>query len=139
MVIHLHYWYMYIQCNPTNVRGGVYCLYVYIVNSIMLCEYFRILGLCNNFPYVIMLSAAFDILSKVENKSSNPVSLCVYVCMCVCMCVCVRVHVRTCMCVCMYTCVCVYVYVYMCVRVCVYVCTRVYVCVHTHVYTPFVP
>ena len=41
----------------------------------MLCENIRILGLCNNFPYVIMLSAAFDILTKVENKSSNPVSL----------------------------------------------------------------
>ena len=42
-----------------------------------------------------MLSAAFDILTKVENKSSNPVSLhvpcviyayicVVYVCVCVC-------------------------------------------------------
>ena len=46
----------------------------------------RLLGLCNNFPYVVMLSAAFDILTKVENKSSNPVSLCMRVCVCVCVC-----------------------------------------------------
>ena len=31
---------------------------------------FWILGLCNNFPYVVMLSAAFDILSQLENKAS---------------------------------------------------------------------
>ena len=28
---------------------------------------FWILGLCNNFPYVIMLSAAFDIIQQLEN------------------------------------------------------------------------
>ena len=32
---------------------------------------FWIFGLCNNFPYVIMLSAAFDILSDLDSKSSS--------------------------------------------------------------------
>ena len=32
---------------------------------------FWILGLCNNFPYVVMLSAAFDILSQLEHKTSG--------------------------------------------------------------------
>lgn len=32
---------------------------------------FWIFGLCNNFPYVIMLSAAFDILSGLEDKESR--------------------------------------------------------------------
>ena len=30
----------------------------------------RILGLCNNFPYVIMLSAAYDILEQLEHKNT---------------------------------------------------------------------
>ena len=56
----------------------------------------RLLGLCNNFPYVVMLSAAFDILTKVEKKSSNPVSLCVCTFVCICssyvyLCTCLRV------------------------------------------------
>ena len=59
-------------------------MFVYYINTfVYTIEYFRILGLCNNFPYVIMLSAAYDILSKVENKSSNPVSECVCTYMCV--------------------------------------------------------
>ena len=37
------------------------------------------LGLCNNFPYVVMLSAAFDILSEVDKSPSHTVS--VYVCL----------------------------------------------------------
>lgn len=32
---------------------------------------FWIFGLCNNFPYVIMLSAAFDILSSLEDNQSG--------------------------------------------------------------------
>ena len=32
---------------------------------------FWIFGLCNNFPYVIMLSAAFDILSDLDSSSSE--------------------------------------------------------------------
>ena len=32
---------------------------------------FWIFGLCNNFPYVIMLSAAFDILSDLEHRGSD--------------------------------------------------------------------
>ena len=32
---------------------------------------FWVLGLCNNFPYVIMLSAAFDILSDLDEKRSG--------------------------------------------------------------------
>ena len=32
---------------------------------------FWIFGLCNNFPYVIMLSAAFDILSDLDDKRSG--------------------------------------------------------------------
>jgi battenin len=32
---------------------------------------FWLFGLCNNFPYVIMLSAAFDILSELDSKTSS--------------------------------------------------------------------
>ena len=32
---------------------------------------FWLFGLCNNFPYVIMLSAAFDILSDLNSKRST--------------------------------------------------------------------
>jgi len=32
---------------------------------------FWILGLCNNYPYVIMLSAAFDILSILEGRHTS--------------------------------------------------------------------
>ena len=32
---------------------------------------FWILGLCNNYPYVIMLSAAFDILASLENHDDD--------------------------------------------------------------------
>lgn len=31
----------------------------------------RLLGLCNNFAYVVMLSAAHDILKKEESKNST--------------------------------------------------------------------
>ncbi|XP_069782977.1 battenin-like isoform X2 [Narcine bancroftii] len=34
---------------------------------------FWILGLCNNFSYVIMLSAAHDILSKQDSNSSSEI------------------------------------------------------------------
>lgn len=33
---------------------------------------FWILGLCNNYPYVIMLSAAFDIITLLENNNKRP-------------------------------------------------------------------
>lgn len=33
---------------------------------------FWILGLCNNYPYVIMLSAAFDIITYLESDSKKP-------------------------------------------------------------------
>ena len=32
---------------------------------------FWILGLCNNYPYVIMLSAAFDIITYLESDSKT--------------------------------------------------------------------
>ncbi|MED6256608.1 hypothetical protein ATANTOWER_030350 [Ataeniobius toweri] len=34
----------------------------------------RLLGLCNNFAYVVMLSAAHDILEKQESKNSTSAS-----------------------------------------------------------------
>ncbi len=37
-------------------------------------DYFRLLGLCNNFGYVVMLSAAHDILKEEEgDNSTHPV------------------------------------------------------------------
>ena len=41
---------------------------------------FRLLGLCNNYGYVIMLSAAHDILADHENNVSSPVWCCTYLC-----------------------------------------------------------
>lgn len=35
---------------------------------------FWILGLCNNFPYVVMLSAAFDILRQLQGKEKHAVN-----------------------------------------------------------------
>ena len=32
---------------------------------------FWLFGLCNNFPYIIMLSAAFDILSELDSNTSS--------------------------------------------------------------------
>ena len=32
---------------------------------------FWLFGLCNNFPYVIMLSAAFDLITDLNDKSSS--------------------------------------------------------------------
>ncbi len=36
--------------------------------------YFRLLGLCNNFGYVVMLSAAHDILKQEDGNSTQPVT-----------------------------------------------------------------
>ena len=48
-----------------------YFCYVPVINKYMiLFFFFRILGLCNNFGYVVMLTAAYDILGK---KGTNTV------------------------------------------------------------------
>ncbi len=46
---------------------GRYFLLLVCINSI----YFRLLGLCNNFGYVVMLSAAHDILKQEEPPSNS--------------------------------------------------------------------
>ena len=81
----------------------------------------RIIGLCNNFPYVIMLSAAYDIIHKIEGNpdaSSNVsgfqmwISICVYVFY-----ICMRIYISTHVILCFYMCKCIYILV--CLNVCV--------------------
>jgi hypothetical protein len=42
-----------------------------ILSRCMNFTYFRLLGLCNNFGYVVMLSAAHDILKQEDSKNAT--------------------------------------------------------------------
>ncbi|KAI3360311.1 hypothetical protein L3Q82_014621 [Scortum barcoo] len=55
------------------------CIYDYLMvqlpniflNLVCMCGYYGFLGLCNNFAYVVMLSAAHDILTKQESGNTT--------------------------------------------------------------------
>jgi battenin len=65
----------------TSVSNGGLNLLVFgtffLSSKLLQCmnlKYFRLLGLCNNFGYVVMLSAAHDILKQEEaHNSTQPV------------------------------------------------------------------
>ena len=50
-------------------------MYEHIVNEILIMFHtsftHSLLGLCNNFPYVVMLSAAYDVLSSLQDSEVN--------------------------------------------------------------------
>lgn len=49
---------------------GYRLLMLWVSSSLSSDNLFRILGLCNNFSYVVMLSAAHDILKKQESQQN---------------------------------------------------------------------
>lgn len=42
-----------------------------VIKAIIIMSSSRLLGLCNNFGYVVMLSAAHDILKKQESQNTT--------------------------------------------------------------------